>query len=71
LAEELVIHSGRPVLVVPYAGEYTHAGRRPLIAWDHSRESAHALNAALPLIEGCAEAILPTPRPPTRRARAI
>ncbi len=58
LAEELVIHSGRPVLVVPYAGEFPQAGRRPLIAWDHSRESAHALNAALPLIEGCAEAIV-------------
>jgi nucleotide-binding universal stress UspA family protein len=58
LAEELVIHSGRPVLVIPYAGEYTHAGRRPLIAWDHSRESAHALNDALPLIQGCAEAIV-------------
>ena len=58
LAEELVIHSGRPVLVMPYAGEFAHAGRHPLIAWDHSRESAHALNAALPLIEGCTEAIV-------------
>ena len=58
LAEELVIHSGRPILVVPYAGEFTEVGRRPLIAWDHSRESAHALHASLRLIEGCNEAIV-------------
>lgn len=58
LAEELVIHSGRPVLVVPYAGEYAHMGRHPLIAWDHSRESARALHDALPLMAGCVEAIV-------------
>lgn len=58
LAEELVILSGRPVLVVPYAGDYPHVGRRPLIAWDSSRQSAHALNDALPLIRNCDEAIV-------------
>ncbi len=58
LAEELVIHSGRPVLVVPYAGDFKHMGRHPLIAWDQSRESAHALNDALPLIADCTEAIV-------------
>jgi len=58
LAEELVIHSGRPILVIPFAGEFPQAGRRPLIAWDHSRESAHALHASLRLIEDCDEAIV-------------
>ena len=29
LAEELVIHSGRPVLVIPYAGEFQHVGPAP------------------------------------------
>lgn len=58
LAEELVIHAGRPILVVPYAGEFKHVGRHPLIAWDNSRESAHALHASLRLIEGCKEAIV-------------
>jgi nucleotide-binding universal stress UspA family protein len=58
LGEHLVVHSGRPVLVVPFAGEFNAIGARPLIAWDRSRESAHALNDALPLIEGCREAIV-------------
>jgi nucleotide-binding universal stress UspA family protein len=58
LAEQLVIQSGRPVLVVPYAGDYAHIGRRPLIAWDSSRQSAHALNDALPLFQGCDEAVV-------------
>jgi len=58
LAEELVIHSGRPILVVPFAGEFPQIGRRPLIAWDQSRESAHALHASLRLIEGCRDAVV-------------
>ena len=58
LAEEIVIHSGRPVLVLPYAGTYEHVGRHPLIAWDRSRESARALHDALPLIADCTEAIV-------------
>jgi nucleotide-binding universal stress UspA family protein len=58
LGEHLVTHAGRPVLVVPFAGEFATIGRRPLIAWDRSRESARALNDALALIEGCPEAIV-------------
>jgi nucleotide-binding universal stress UspA family protein len=56
LAEEVVLNSGRPVLVVPYAGEFAQFGRHPLIAWNDSRESAHAVNDALPLIAGCRDA---------------
>jgi nucleotide-binding universal stress UspA family protein len=58
LAEEVVVNSGRPVLIVPYVGEYAPVFRRPLIAWNDSREAAHALNDALPLIEGCDEAVV-------------
>ncbi|NMF99100.1 universal stress protein [Aromatoleum toluolicum] len=58
LAEEVVLGSGRPVLIVPYAGEFTEVGRRPLIAWNASRESAHAVSDALPLIADCAEAVV-------------
>jgi nucleotide-binding universal stress UspA family protein len=58
LAEMLVVQSGRPVLVVPYAGEFPQVARRPLIAWDASRQAAHALNDALPLIAGCDEAVV-------------
>ncbi|SRR6266581_778613 len=58
LPDEIVVNSGRPVLIVPYAGSFPIVARRPLIAWNSSREAAHALNDALPLIEGCDEALL-------------
>lgn len=57
-AQEIVGHGGRPALVVPYAGTFERVGTHPLIAWDRSRESARALHDALPLIEGCREAIV-------------
>jgi nucleotide-binding universal stress UspA family protein len=58
LPEELVVNSGRPLLVVPYVGRYAPIFERPLIAWNNSREAAHALNDALPLIAGCGEAVV-------------
>lgn len=56
LAEHLVLHAGRPVLIVPYIGTYAGVGKRPLFAWSNTREAARALNDALPLVEGCATA---------------
>jgi nucleotide-binding universal stress UspA family protein len=50
--DAVVVEVGRPILVVPYAGKFEAVGRRPLIAWDGSREAARALGDALPLIEG-------------------
>ena len=47
--------SGRPVLLMPYAGSFKADFQRPLIAWNKSREAAHAVNDALPVIEGCQE----------------
>ena len=70
LAESLVINSGRPVLVIPYIGDYELTARRPLIAWDQSRQSAHALNDALPLIAGCDEAIVVSIEKPYEEAEA-
>lgn len=58
LAEEVVINAGRPILVIPYVGEFRTLAQHPLIAWNNSAEAAHALNDALPLIAGCQEAIL-------------
>jgi nucleotide-binding universal stress UspA family protein len=48
--EQVILQSGRPVLVVPYAGRFKSIGRRALIAWNGSREAARALNDALPLL---------------------
>ena len=48
--EHLALESGRPVLVIPYAGRYSTVGRRVIIAWKASRESARAVFDALPLL---------------------
>lgn len=45
-----ILQSGRPVLVVPYAGTFKTIGERPFIAWNGSRESARAVHDALPLL---------------------
>jgi nucleotide-binding universal stress UspA family protein len=45
-----IMTSGRPVLVVPFAGEFSTVGEHVLLAWNASREAARALNDALPLL---------------------
>jgi nucleotide-binding universal stress UspA family protein len=45
-----VMTSGRPVLAIPFAGNFPTIGERVLIAWNASREAARAVNDALPLM---------------------
>lgn len=52
LVEQVILHAGRPALVIPYAGQFPEIGQRPMIAWNAGREAARALNDALPLIDG-------------------
>jgi nucleotide-binding universal stress UspA family protein len=47
-----VMTSGRPVLAIPFAGDFPTLGERVLVAWNASREAARAVNDALPLIAG-------------------
>ena len=44
----LLVESGRPALVLPYAGTLSTIGRNVLVAWKETREAAHAVSAALP-----------------------
>jgi nucleotide-binding universal stress UspA family protein len=46
----LAMESGRPVLIVPKAGDIASIGERILVAWNNSRESARAVFDALPLL---------------------
>lgn len=55
LVDSLVIHAGRPVLVVPYIGAPASIGRRVLVAWNNSREAARAVRDALPFLTGAAK----------------
>ena len=50
--EHVTLASGRPILVVPYAGRYETVGRRVLIGWSATREAARAVNDAMPLLAG-------------------
>jgi nucleotide-binding universal stress UspA family protein len=45
-----MLSSGRPVLIVPYAGTFTSVGKKVLVGWKASREAARAVNDAIPLL---------------------
>lgn len=60
LVPQAMLHAGRPVLVVPYAGEFKDTGKRVLIAWDGSRAAAVAMRDALPLMAGASRVTLVT-----------
>ena len=54
--DEVATACGRPLLIVPYVGEFATVGNHVLIAWDGTREGTRALNDALPLLEGAKSA---------------
>jgi len=56
LPAQLVLGSARPVLVMPYAGQFPSIGARMLVAWDGSLEAARAVAGALPLLRQAAMA---------------
>jgi nucleotide-binding universal stress UspA family protein len=47
----VVLNSARPVLIIPYAGQFDEIGTNILIAWDASLEATRAVTAALPLLK--------------------
>lgn len=50
--QHLLLASGRPVLLVPYASEKRPVGNNVLVAWNASREATRAVTDALPLLQG-------------------
>lgn len=54
LPEYVMINCARPVLIVPYAGQFTQVGKNVLIAWDGSKEATRAITCALPLLRRAA-----------------
>ena len=67
LAAQVLLESGRPVLIVPSVGRYPDIGRRVLVAWNGSRESSRALNDAIPMMQE-AEKVLVVDLKTTRSA---
>jgi len=49
-AERLLLSAGRPLLLVPYAGNFTDIGKRALVAWNASPEAARAVTDSIPLL---------------------
>lgn len=58
LPEHLALHGGRPVLMVPYAGQFPTLNRHALVAWDASRAATRAVTDALPLLKRSARVTL-------------
>lgn len=56
--EHVLFASGRPVLILPFAGTPTDLGRTVLVGWNASREAARAVHDALPFMAGAAVTVL-------------
>lgn len=56
--ESVVLTCARPVLIVPYAGNFKTVGERALIAWDGSTESTRAVTNAIPMLRHARKAVV-------------
>lgn len=52
LLRSVVETSGRPVLVIPRYGQFDTIGKRSLIGWSGTGESARSVHDAIPLMQG-------------------
>ncbi len=46
----VILQTGRPVLMVPYAGDHADFGKHVFVAWNGSRESSRAVFDAMPFL---------------------
>lgn len=63
ILEATLFGSGRPVLVIPYAGHFETLGSRVLVGWNASAEAARAVNDALPLLAGASSVVVTAVNP--------
>ncbi len=52
IPDQILLRSGRPVLLVPYVGTFDTVGTHVMTAWDGSRLAARAINDAIPVMQG-------------------
>jgi nucleotide-binding universal stress UspA family protein len=50
LPETVILNSGRPVLMIPYVGDFASVGRRVLLLWRETPEAARAARDAMPFL---------------------
>lgn len=51
VAATTLLSSGRPVLVLPYVGNFPTVGRKVLVGWKSTRDASRAINDALPFLD--------------------
>jgi nucleotide-binding universal stress UspA family protein len=61
--EDIALSAGRPILVIPYIGEWPQIGRDVLLGWDASREATRAATDAMPFLAGAASVTVITVDP--------
>ena len=58
LPEAVAMASGRPTLVVPHIGTAKSVGKKVMLCWNASRESARAAADAMPFLKAAAKVIV-------------
>ena len=58
--DSLLFQTGRPLVVVPHAGELVFPVRRAVVAWDAGAASARAIHDALPLLQDAEQVVAVT-----------
>lgn len=58
MPDQLILAVGRPVLVIPFVGEFPTIGRRIMVAWDAGRLATRAVNDALPFLIGAEKVVV-------------
>ena len=58
LADSVVLAAGGPVLIWPYAGEFSANAETIMLAWNGTREAKRALADALPLMQQASRVIV-------------
>ena len=63
LADALLFEGGCACMIVPHSGKLSPPGKRILLTWNASRESAHALREAMPFLERADEVVVLSSEP--------
>lgn len=58
LPEEVMLHAGGAVLILPRTGRFDAVGDKVLVAWDGGREAAFSVRGALPLLRRASQVTL-------------
>lgn len=63
LADALLFEGACPCMMVPHSGKLAVPGKRVLLTWNASRESARALREAMPILAGAEDVVVLSSEP--------